>query len=53
MAYKFEWLPGSMVPDELIEQMSRLYSSQYGRWSLKAARNPGAPAYGELPIWPE
>lgn len=30
-----------MVPDELIEQMSKLYSSQYGRWSLKAKRNPG------------
>ena len=43
MAYKFEWLPGPMVPDELIEQMSKLYSSQYGRWGLKAKRNPGAP----------
>lgn len=43
MAYKFEWLPGPMVPDELIEKMSRLYSSQYGRWSLKAEQNPGAP----------
>ena len=43
MAYKYEWLPGSMVPDQLIEQMSKLYSSQYGRWSLKAKRNPGAP----------
>src|ERR1035441_4959877 len=43
MAYKYEWLPGSMVPDQLIEQMSKLYSSQKGRWSLKAKRNPGAP----------
>ena len=29
-----------MVPDELIEQMSQLYSSQYGRWSMRAKRNP-------------
>ncbi len=43
MAYKFEWLPGPMVPDELIEQMSALYSSHYGRWSLAAKRNPGGP----------
>lgn len=32
-----------MVPDDLIGQMSELYSSQYGRWSLKAKRNPGGP----------
>jgi hypothetical protein len=43
MAYKFEWLPGSMVPDDLIGHMSELYSSRYGRWSLKAKRNLGGP----------
>lgn len=41
--YEFEWLPGPLVPDNLIAQLSYLYSSQYGRWSLKAKWNPGEP----------
>ena len=41
MAYKYEWLPGRLVPEELIEQMSQLYSSQYGCWSRESKRNPG------------
>lgn len=30
--YEFYWIPGSWADDELLEEMSRLYSAHYGIW---------------------
>jgi 2-polyprenyl-3-methyl-5-hydroxy-6-metoxy-1,4-benzoquinol methylase len=41
MNYEYQWLPGPMVPAELIDELATLYSTQYGLWSPNASRNPG------------
>jgi 2-polyprenyl-3-methyl-5-hydroxy-6-metoxy-1,4-benzoquinol methylase/GNAT superfamily N-acetyltransferase len=41
MEYEYKWLPGTLVPQDLAEKLASLYSDQYGKWSAKAARNPG------------
>ena len=40
--YEYEWLPGTMVPLELVAKLASLYSEQYGRWSSRSDSNPGA-----------
>lgn len=39
--YEYKWLPGTLVPLTLVEQLAQLYSEQYGTWSLSAPHNPG------------
>jgi len=41
MEYEYKWLPGTMVPSDLVEHLAELYSDQYGIWSPRAPRNPG------------
>jgi len=41
MEYEFKWLPGTLVPPDLIAELATLYSAQYGTWSLSAPHNPG------------
>lgn len=41
MAYEYTFVHGPLAPAELVEELAKLYSSQYGVWSLKASRNPG------------
>jgi len=36
----YQWMPGSFVTDELLEECIALYSLHYGRWSANAPR-PG------------
>lgn len=43
MEYEYKWLPGTMVPRELVQQLAALYSEHYGTWSSSASRNPGGP----------
>lgn len=40
---KFSWLSGGFVGEELLEELSDLYSHHYGTWSQYAPRNPGKP----------
>jgi 2-polyprenyl-3-methyl-5-hydroxy-6-metoxy-1,4-benzoquinol methylase/GNAT superfamily N-acetyltransferase len=40
-AYEYKWLPGPMVPRELLDQLASLYSEHYGIWSEASATNPG------------
>lgn len=49
MEYEYKWLPGTMVPPDLIQQLAALYSEHYGTWSLHAPRNPG----GRVRVSPE
>lgn len=39
--YEYKWLPGTMVPPDLIGELATLYSEHYGIWSARAPRNPG------------
>lgn len=41
MAYEYSWLPGTLVTEEIVEQLSRLYSEHYGTWSTNSPVNPG------------
>lgn len=41
MQYEYKWLPGTLVPQDLIGQLASLYSEQYGTWSHREPRNPG------------
>jgi len=43
MEYEYKWIPGPMVPSDLLEQMAILYSEHYGTWSASASRNAGEP----------
>jgi hypothetical protein len=41
MEYEYKWLPGGIVPPDLVKQLAVLYSTHYGIWSLRAEYNPG------------
>jgi GNAT superfamily N-acetyltransferase len=41
MSYEYKWLPGTLVPPDLLEQLASLYGEHYGIWSRTAPRNPG------------
>jgi hypothetical protein len=41
MEYEYKWLPGTIVPADLINQLADLYSAHYGLWSRRASQNPG------------
>jgi 2-polyprenyl-3-methyl-5-hydroxy-6-metoxy-1,4-benzoquinol methylase len=41
MEYEYKWLPGTLVPPDLLEQLASLYSDHYGTWSLRAPHNQG------------
>lgn len=41
MNYEYKWLPGTLVPGNLLEQLASLYGEHYGIWSHTAPRNPG------------
>lgn len=38
-SYDFYWIPGSWVDDELLQNMSSLYSAQYGTWGPEDPRS--------------
>lgn len=38
--YSYHWLPGTLVPEDLISQFATLYSNHYGVWGRGATR-PG------------
>lgn len=51
---KFSWLSGGFVTEELLENLSDLYSHHYGTWSQHAPYNPGKPirlSAGRLRSW--
>src|ERR1039458_458101 len=41
MAYEYTFVHGPLASNELVEELSALYSGQYGIWSFNAPRNPG------------
>lgn len=42
--YKFEWLPGALwESEELLEELSTLFSQSYGTWSQQSSTSPGKP----------
>jgi hypothetical protein len=41
MEYEYKWLPGTLVPPDLLSQLAAWYSEHYGFWSLRAERNSG------------
>src|ERR1039458_7939854 len=41
MAYEYTLVHGPLASNELVEELSALYSGQYGIWSFNAPRNPG------------
>jgi 2-polyprenyl-3-methyl-5-hydroxy-6-metoxy-1,4-benzoquinol methylase len=41
MSYEYKWLPGTLVPQDLAEQLASLYGEHYGVWSQTAPRKPG------------
>jgi 2-polyprenyl-3-methyl-5-hydroxy-6-metoxy-1,4-benzoquinol methylase len=38
--YQYRWIPGGLVPSDLLNNMAHLYSAQYGIWSKEGPR-PG------------
>jgi 2-polyprenyl-3-methyl-5-hydroxy-6-metoxy-1,4-benzoquinol methylase len=38
--YQYQWLPGGLVPSDLLDKLAELYSSHYGVWG-EQGRRPG------------
>jgi hypothetical protein len=41
MSYEYTFVHGPLASGELVEELTSLYSSQYGVWSVNSPINPG------------